>query len=300
MQALRAGLPRAGVAPEPILRRCDEFGGRSERQPPGTGLMAVIGILTCEILEFEFAWLLGGDAEIGRISVLEDRRSARLIRLLETEQRVSLQCLPHVHAFRPEPGQPLEVLVRVLEVGLHRTRSVLRSALAKAAQELRPRVDALLLGYGLCGNALEDPREVLDVDVPVFLPMDQDRPVDDCVALCLGGRELYCAEQHATPGTFFLPPGWSQHWQRILDPDAGELAEPSLRRVFAGYQRALMVPTPVLAEAEMLRRGQEFSRSTGLRLERREGTVAALVAAWAAAKNCIRTRAGAGGLEASP
>ena len=262
--------------------------------------MAVIGIITCEVLELEFATILGSDAEIGRVSILENRQSAQLIELLEAQPIHNLQRLPHVHAFQPEPNEALEVLIRVLELGLHRNRKVLRDALTKTAHELRPHVNALLLGYGLCGNALEDPRAVLDVDVPVFLPIDHDHPVDDCVALCLGGRDCYYAEQRKIPGTFFLTPGWSKHWQRMLDPRSGEMAQPGLKRLLAGYERALLVLTPALTDVEMLRRGEEFSRKTGLRLEVRQGTMALLTRAWSAAKCFVESTAAPDELEASP
>lgn len=249
--------------------------------------MAVIGILTCEILELEFARLLGTDIGLERVSVLEDAHSSRLIALLQAQPLRHLQRLPHVHAFRAEPGNALEVLVRVLALGLHRNRQVLRRALVKAAHELRPHVDALLLGYGLCGNALDDPRAVLDVDIPLFLPMDNGHPVDDCVALCLGGRETYYSEQCKAPGTFFLTPGWSRHWKRMLDPRSGEVAQPGLKRLLAGYERALLVHTAALDEEEMQRRGQEFCRQTGLHLESRQGTLELLASAWNSAKDAV-------------
>lgn len=259
--------------------------------------MAVIGIITCELLELEFAQLLGADAEVRRVSVLEDRWSARLIELLEARPIAELQRLPHLHAFHADPTKAVEVLLRVLELGLHRSRKVLRLALTKAAHELRQHVEALVLGYGLCGNALDDPQAVLDVDVPVFLPMDQGHPVDDCVGLCLGGRDSYCAEQRETPGTFFVTPGWSQHWKRMLGPQPRAatqpeltpkfLEEPQLKRVLAGYERALLVQTPALPRDEMLRRGAELCRETGLRLEVREGTMELLTATWAAAKRSV-------------
>ena len=250
--------------------------------------MAVIGILTCEILELEFASLLGADSEVGRVSVLENRQSARLISLLEACSIRNLQRFPHVHAFSPEPTEAVEVLVRVLSMGLHRTRKVLQRALVAAAHELRPHVNSLLLGYGLCGNALEDPNALLDVDVPVILPLDRGSPVDDCVALCLGGRDCYVAEQRETPGTFFLTPGWSRHWKRMLDPRSGEVAQPGLKRLLSNYERALLVQTPALADDELLRRGEDFSKITGLRLETRQGSMALLTEAWVAAKRSLR------------
>ena len=37
--------------------------------------MAILGILTCEILELEFAELLAVDKDMGRVTVLEDECS---------------------------------------------------------------------------------------------------------------------------------------------------------------------------------------------------------------------------------
>ncbi|PTY05703.1 hypothetical protein DB347_15165 [Opitutaceae bacterium EW11] len=254
--------------------------------------MAVIGIVTCEVLELEFAQLLASDPDVDRVSILENATSARLADLLEASPLRYVQRLPHVHAFGPEPDHEVEALIRVLRLGLHRTRSVLSGAIAAAARELRPHVEALLLGYGLCGNALEDPRAVLDVDIPVFLPMDGCHPVDDCIALCLGGRDRYHGEQCRVPGTFFLTPGWTQHWKRMLDSRTGEIAQPALARTLAGYERALLVTTPVLPETEMRRRGQEFSEKTGLRLEVCQGTLALLAKAWSEAKSCVQAGVG--------
>jgi hypothetical protein len=252
--------------------------------------MAVLGIITCEILELEIARLLGDDPDITHISVLEDSHSAYLIEQLQARQEPRLHCLPHPHAFTPESAESLEVLVRVLAMGLHRNRRVLRDALAKSAQALRPHIDVLMLGYGLCGGALNDARAVLDVDIPVFQPMDDNQPVDDCVALCLGGRERYYSEQRKIAGTYFLTPGWSRHWRRMLDMDCGEVSQPELKRLLAEYQRALLVRSPVLSDNELQRRGAQFSHRTGLRLETQSGTLAPLIAAWNAAKAALQLR----------
>lgn len=251
--------------------------------------MAVIGIICCEVLELEFCKLLGEDVEIGRISVIEDRQSMHLLELLEAKQVRGLSRLPHVHAFSSEPGIALEVILRVLQIELHRNRAVLRSALSKAAHEFSPHIDAMLLGYGLCGDPLSDPRAFLEVEIPVFLPMDQGHLVDDCVALCLGGRERYYAEQRKVPGTFFLTPGWSQHWKLLLAGD-NHLSSTRMRRVLSGYERALAVKTPAISTRELLRNGREFCLQAGLRLELCPGTMGLLTEAWNAAKQFLRSK----------
>ncbi|MET0071436.1 MAG: DUF1638 domain-containing protein [Candidatus Thiodiazotropha sp.] len=251
--------------------------------------MAVLGIITCEILELEFAQLFGSDPEIGRISILAESHSAHLIELLEAGQDTRLRSIPHPHAFTPEPDQTLEVLVKVLALGLHRNHRVLRNALTKSAQAMQSRIDALLLGYGLCGGALDNARSVLDIDIPLFQPMDSEHPIDDCVALCLGGRERYYSEQRKTAGTYFLTPGWSHHWRRMLDTGSGEASRPVLKRLLSNYQRALLVQSPALTNDELQARGAEFGRLTGLRLETESGNLTPLIEALNAAKAALRS-----------
>lgn len=147
-----------------------------------------------------------------RLTVLEDPRSGRLIdklranKLQNRHQR--LQLIAKVEEFTADPSEKLEVLVRVMELALHDRKKILQEALVKAALEMSPHVEALFLGYGLCGNALDKPEVLLaDSGVPVFIPMDEDHPVDDCVGLLLGGRRCYYGEQCKTAGTFFMIPG---------------------------------------------------------------------------------------------
>jgi hypothetical protein len=251
--------------------------------------MAVLGIITCEILELEFAQLLGDDADISAISILADSHSAHLIQLLEARQSAPLHTLPHPHAFIPEPDQSLEVLVKVMALGLHRNRKVLRHALSKSIQALRPCIDVLLLGYGLCGGALENAGSELDIDLPLYRPMDGEHPIDDCVALCLGGRARYYREQRNIAGTYFLTPGWSRHWRRMLDTDTDRVSQPGLKRFLSAYERVLLVQTPVLARDELQRRGAEFSGETGLRVETQTGTLNPLTEAWESAKTAAQS-----------
>ena len=133
--------------------------------------MGTLGILTCEILELEFAYLLNPDKDISRITVLENSRSARILEALESTGSVIPNRIPALESFAPDPENRMEVLVNVLELGLHNRKQLLQEGLVEAACEMGSRVDALLLGYGLCGNALQNPDELLsDAGVPIFIP----------------------------------------------------------------------------------------------------------------------------------
>lgn len=246
--------------------------------------MAVLGIITCETLELEFAHLLANDPDIEGVTVLESAPSRRLIEALESKGTRHMQRIPHLKSFRPERSRRLEVLVRVLELSLHGRRNTLRRALASAAHEMAACVDALLLGYGLCGNAFDDLQGLLNLTMPVFVPMDNDQPVDDCVGLLLGGRDCYYAEQRKVAGTFFMTPGWTRHWRKILNKDFCGTAPHMLKRVFAGYRRSLLILTPVMGEEEMRWEVDEFNKMLALDVEARQGTLELLTRAWQSAK----------------
>lgn len=233
-----------------------------------------IGILTCEILELEFAHLLISDPKIHRVTVVEEEYSQTLTALLE-ESGLRPRRIKGAEDFVRTADSGLEVLIRALELGLHNRKRLLQEGLAAAGKEMGPRVDALLLGYGLCGNALADPAALLaESGVPVFIPWDEEHPVDDCVGLVIGGRENYYQEQCRVAGTFFMILGWSE-----------ELA----RRLFtgSGYERSLLIPNGLLSEEAMKENIEEFNRMFGFRSETRPGTLDLLTQAWNSAKRSL-------------
>lgn len=252
--------------------------------------MPALGILTCEILELEFAHLLISDPEIQRVTVVEEEYAQTLMALLE-ETGLRPQRIKRAEDFvRNADEKGLEVLIRVLELGLHNRRRLLQEGLAAAGKEMGPRVDALLLGYGLCGNALADPAALLaESGVPVFIPWDEDHPVDDCVGLVIGGRENYYEEQCRVAGTFFMIPGWTRHWKNIFRKEAGGWSEDLARRLFtgSGYERSLLVTNGLLSEEAMKENIEEFNRMFGFRTETRPGTLDLLKQAWNSAKHSL-------------
>jgi len=253
--------------------------------------MAVLGILTCEILELEFAHLLVEDPEVTRITVLEDNRSARFIEALDSKEAESFGRINDLTAFNPDPSSNLEVLVCVLELALHSRKKTLQEGLVQAALEMSPHVDALLLGYGLCGNALESPEELLsEAGVPILIPMDEDHPVDDCVGLIIGGRESYYGELCNVAGTFFMIPGWSIHWKRMFEQEYGNISVDLAKRLFKHYERSLLISTPIMPQNEMSQNIKEFNKLFGFREEAREGTLRILNDTWKNAKRLLNAK----------
>jgi hypothetical protein len=96
--------------------------------------MPLLGVITCEILELEFAFLLAGDTDIARITVLENRFSMGLIASLEA-RGVSPHRIPLLKGFTTDVPDRLEVLVQVLELALHNRKRFLQEGLVKATRE---------------------------------------------------------------------------------------------------------------------------------------------------------------------
>ena len=255
--------------------------------------MSVLGVICCEVLELEFAHLLNTDGEIGRLTVLDDGRSARLLSALESPRDGDVRRISALEEFAPDGGCHPEVLVRVLELGLHIWPKKLREALVEATREMSEHVDALLLGYGLCGNALESPRELLsDVEVPVFLPLDHDHPVDDCIGLLIGGRERYNAELRKVAGTFFFTPGWAHHWRRMFEGQMAGVSIDLARRMFKHYERTLLISNPVMSDRKMRESVREFVDVFGFRIETCAGTIDILTRTWQEAKGSLEALGG--------
>ena len=86
--------------------------------------------------------------------------------------------------------------VELVEKGLHNTPEKLRVELQERV-DVTPihRYDAVLLGYGLCGNALSG---LAARDVQVVAPR-----AHDCITLYLGSRQTYNQEFADNPGTYY-------------------------------------------------------------------------------------------------
>lgn len=250
--------------------------------------MPVLGVVTCEILELEWAHILSSDPEIAGITVLNDAFSQSFIETVDALDGNGLEKIQSINDFVPKNSGQLQIMVRVLEVGLHNRKKILQEGLVRAVNEIAGRADAIVLGYGLCGNALEKPEELLaEAGVPLFIPMDDDHPVDDCVGLLIGGRDCYYDEQCRVAGTFFMTAGFARHWKRMLQLQFGDVNIKFAKRMFEAYERSLIIETPVLSTDQIREDIDEFNQMFGFRTEVKEGTLEILRETWSKAKRFL-------------
>ncbi len=134
-----------------------------------------------------------------------------------------------------------EEALTVLEFGLHINPEELKKAL-QAEIANTPGEEDILLGYGLCSNAI------------VGLTSEKHRlvvpRVDDCIALFLGSKAEHLRRLAEEPGTYFLTKGWVEaadhpyrEYLRMVDRYGQERAERVARVLLANYTRVALINT---------------------------------------------------------
>ena len=253
--------------------------------------MTILGILMCEIFELEMAFLLKNDDAVSDVFVIDNKPGQGLISALEQSGYEGIHPIESVDLFCPPKDGGMTVLVHVVELAMHSRKSLLQEAIVDASRGMGACVDAIFLGYGLCGNALDDPDTLLQhLEVPFFLPRDGDHYVDDCVGLFIGGRDCYYAEQIKEAGTFFMTPGWVNHWKVIFEKEFGKkMSMDMAKRFFKHYKRTLLISNPVMDADQMQAKVREFNELFNCSSEISHGSMDMLHNAWNDAKKYALT-----------
>lgn len=104
---------------------------------------------------------------------------------------------------------PHQVDVEFFPKGLHDlATSKMWQTLQTAVDRVDPaQYDAVLLGYGLCGNGLAGLRART---LPLVLPR-----AHDCIALLFGSRQKYQDYFNASPGVYFRSTGWLERGESL-------------------------------------------------------------------------------------
>jgi hypothetical protein len=100
--------------------------------------------------------------------------------------------------------------ITLLPQGLHDNSDICRGRLQELIDAAGPdRYDAVLLGYGLCNNALAGVRVG---PLPMIVPR-----AHDCITLLLGSKERYAKLFAEFPGTYWYSSGWLECRQKRGD-----------------------------------------------------------------------------------
>jgi hypothetical protein len=131
---------------------------------------------------------------------------------------------------------------RQLEAHLHVNPNQLKEALKAAVAELDEPGVTIVLGYGLCSNAVLGLRTQ---HATLVIPR-----VDDCIAMLLGSNEAFSREAAKERGSYYLARAYldecstivSEH-EAMVEKYGGERAERMMRLVLKHYKRVVLVDT---------------------------------------------------------
>jgi hypothetical protein len=173
------------------------------------------------------------------------------------------------------PLMPEGMQHQVFDFGLHINPDRLRRALQEAIDAVSGQFDNIILGYGMCSQAIIG---IKANGCRLVVPR-----VDDCIAIFLGSRSAYTAQLQGEPGTYFLTKGWIEvgdtpfsDYERSVQRYGKERAEMIYKLMMGNYRRLALINT---GQYE-LEKYRDYTRRTaekfGLRFEEIEGSDALL------------------------
>ena len=180
-----------------------------------------------------------------------------------------------------------------LEFGLHEHPEELKKAVIDKVNALEGKVDAVLLGYGIC-NSLKD------ITLQLKVPTVQLRG-DDCIGVLITPEE-YTAERKKCAGTMYHTPyfalmnrEWFEKKMREHMPNYEELGitmDWYLQKMFDGYSRVLFIDDGLGDIEKYVEMSRQFAVDLNLRHECRLGTPEILQQSLAMTKELAAANAG--------
>ncbi len=159
-----------------------------------------------------------------------------------------------------------------LEFNLHNDPNRLRDVIVEKVNGLEGTMDAVLLGYGVCGS-LNNIVDELRVPTVTF-------KADDCIAVYLT-QEVYDREREKVPLTYYSTPYFSDmdmEWQENdweskmgMEMDSDDFKR-MYSKMFDGYSRSVYIHT--IGERECFeKKAKLFADELSLSYETRDGTL---------------------------
>lgn len=183
---------------------------------------------------------------------------------------------------------PHQVDLEFLPKGLHDLGGKPMAAKIQEAVDRVPEgvYDAILLGYGLCGNGLDG---LTARHTRLVLPR-----AHDCIALLMGSRERYQEYFDGNPGTFYRSTGWLERGKglqqlthqtlgldeplealiRKYGEDNGRYLYEEMTRYRSQYAKLTFIETGLEAGGKFLAEAAAEAEENGSRFERLRGDLA--------------------------
>jgi len=177
-------------------------------------------------------------------------------------RRRVIACATVVEELRPL--LPPTVECQVFDFGLHANPDRLKQALQEAIDAVPVSVETIVLGYGLCSQAVVGLRSD---SATLVVPR-----VDDCIGIFLGSDEAYKEQTSITPGTYYLTKGWIEagngpfaDYEELVERYGEEKAAWLMDKMLERYTRLALINTGQYA----IERYRTYARQTADRFDLR-------------------------------
>ena len=160
---------------------------------------------------------------------------------------------------------------QVFDFGLHVNPNKLRSILQEAIDAVSGRYETIILGYGMCSQAIIG---VKANGCRLVAPR-----VDDCIAIFLGSSGAYQRQCQAEPGTYYLTKGWIEvgdtpftDYEHAVQRYGKARAEWIYQKLMGNYKRLALINTGQYELEKYRAYARETAERFGLRFEEIEGS----------------------------
>ena len=174
------------------------------------------------------------------------------------------------------PHLPRGVGYEVLDFGLHIRPERLRGALQGAIDAASESADTIILGYGLCSQAVIGLRAN---GCTLVVPR-----VDDCIAIFLGSDGAYREQQRAQPGSYYLTKGWIEvsdtlldEYERAVEQYGQQQADRVMQIMLRNYTRLAFIDTGQHEQEHYREYARVAAERLGLRYEEIPGSDALVI-----------------------
>jgi hypothetical protein len=140
------------------------------------------------------------------------------------------------------PFIPPRMSYEVLDFGLHTNPKSLKKALQNAINSSAPDIETIILGYGLCSQAVVGLRSGSRT---LIIPR-----VDDCIAIFLGSAAEYQKQYRSAPGTYYLTEGWIEfddtpfsEYDILVKRYGEQIAHRIINQILKNYTRLAFINT---------------------------------------------------------
>jgi hypothetical protein len=193
--------------------------------------------------------------------------------LVDPERTRVIACATVIEEMLPHlpPGMGHQVLDFGLHINPQSLKETLQETIDSVAAESDPPIETILLGYGLCSQAVTGLKAN---NCTLVVPR-----VDDCIAIFLGSDARYRQQFRSEPGTYYLTKGWIEagdtpfdEFEDIAQRYGQEKAAWIMGRILKNYTRLALINTGQYEMERYRAYGRTTAERYGLRFEEIEGS----------------------------